>query len=215
MKDVVPSPAAKAIIHLTRSEAPEDRRFVVDSINVTSSEMTLTLSKLKTRSFANAVNPEIVHAVLTHMGERPGQLVSFPDLEIVSDDLVARGLRVFTRQSPDGEVRAAVHVERIFSSWYSLLQPENRPRTIEDFSDYVAVRALFDVVLPCLNVASLSPTLWGDDGHKMTALSSRIGEAVADLGFYSELIMRHIREKEDRRRGGSSPAVPYLDCADP
>ncbi len=215
MKDVVPSPAARAIIHLTRPDGPDERHFVVDSINVSSLEMTLTLSKLKQRTFAEAVNPEIVRSVLAHMGERHGELVSFPDIEIVSDDLVARGLRVMTRASSAGELRVAVHVERIYSSWYSLLQEPNRPRTLEDFSDYVAVRALFDVVLPCLNVASVSPLLWGDDGQKLTALSSRIGEAVADLGFYSELIMRHIREKEDRRGAAARGPVPYLDCADP
>ncbi|WP_136442443.1 hypothetical protein [Pacificoceanicola onchidii] len=114
--------------------------------------------------------------------------ISLPEAQLI-------GLRVHGGMAKDGQQRVLVTFRELYGSLRGVFRPGREPNLQMDSNCAIATRALSDLVVPILNLASLPPELLGKGLHEdFEAELRKLRDRKEELEFYSGLLSRYVSQ---------------------
>ncbi|WP_158964128.1 hypothetical protein [Chachezhania sediminis] len=128
-------------------------------------------------------------------------LVKMPGLFLV-------GLRVLADYARDGVQTVTVRFTRAFGNLETIFLPRYRPELLRDEREELAVRALVDLVNPCLELceAMVNSIITQEQAEMVAARAGTLARSREELGFFAGLLSRFVAQ-EETSAGHDFPAI--------
>lgn len=156
----------------------------------------------------DAIEPHLPVDYVDRATASSDTLVKMPGLFLV-------GLRVLADFARDGVQTVTVRFIRAFGNLEAIFLPRYRPEQLRDEREELAVRALVDLVHPCLELCdhAVNNIISQEQAEMVGARATALAQSREELGFFAGLLRRFVSQEDEMgqpRLGQSRRDIPGL-----
>ncbi|WP_121061794.1 hypothetical protein [Chachezhania antarctica] len=152
------------------------------------------------------VGAPVCHAIEPALPrESSDQAAASSDTMVKMPGLFLVGMRVLADFARDGVQTVTIRFTRAFGNLESIFLPRYRTESLRDEREELAVRALVDLVHPCLELCdhTMNTIMSEEQAEIVGARAGALAQSRAELGFFAGLLRRFVAQEDDMQPLGA------------